>query len=163
MNSLETRVNGLEKALDEISYDLALSTGKISNTDSAGKACCMLPAADFLSPKFWKRAEGQYSSRFSFPRRNHSLPTIRSMPNTDAYGEICNLGNPMDRCQSWDRFAASPVADTHRKFRGGLKSCSSKNLKKISQDADKLIACGVGGIEGTLFPSCTAAANMTRR
>ncbi|KAG5522344.1 hypothetical protein RHGRI_034505 [Rhododendron griersonianum] len=162
MNSLETRVNGLEKALDEISYDLALSSGKISNTESAGNACCLLPAADFLSPKFWKRAEGQYSSRFSFPGRNHSLPAMRSMPNKDAYVEISNLGSPNDRCQSWDRFVASPVANPHRNLRGGLKSCSSKNLK-ISQDADKLIACGVGGLEGNLIPSCTAAANMIRR
>ncbi|KAI8528427.1 hypothetical protein RHMOL_Rhmol12G0148000 [Rhododendron molle] len=137
MNSLETRVNGLEKALDEISYDLALSTGKISNTETEGNACCLLPAADFLSPKFWKRAEGQYSSRFSFPGRNHSLPAMRSMPNKDAYVEISNLGSPNDRCQSWDRFVASPVANPHRNLRGGP--------------------------EGNLIPSCTAAANMIRR
>lgn len=163
MNFLETRVNGLEKALDEISYDLGLSTGKISNTDSGGNACCMLPAADFVSPKFWKRTEGHYSSRFSLPGRNRSLTAMHSMPNKDANVEISNLGNPIDQCQSWDRFVASPVADTHRNLRGGMQSCSSKNLKKISQDADKLLVCGGGGVEGTFTPSCIAAANMCRR
>ncbi|KAI3796013.1 hypothetical protein L1987_38674 [Smallanthus sonchifolius] len=61
MNSLETRVNGLEKALDEISYDFAASTGRVSRTDS----CCM--GTEFLSPKYWWRAEGSFpSSRSPF-------------------------------------------------------------------------------------------------
>ena len=38
-------------ALDEISYDLAVSSGKIPNTDSADNTCCKLPGAEFLSPK----------------------------------------------------------------------------------------------------------------
>ncbi|KAL4586869.1 hypothetical protein LXL04_011514 [Taraxacum kok-saghyz] len=56
MSSLETRVNGLERALDEISYDLAISSGRasISTTDSS---CFM--GTEFLSPKYWWRAEGQ--------------------------------------------------------------------------------------------------------
>ncbi|KAI7728825.1 hypothetical protein M8C21_023804 [Ambrosia artemisiifolia] len=56
MNSLETRVNGLEKTLDEISYDFAISTGRVSRTDS----CCM--GTEFLSPKYWRRAEGSFPS-----------------------------------------------------------------------------------------------------
>ncbi|GMI66044.1 hypothetical protein like AT5G62580 [Hibiscus trionum] len=49
MNSLETRVHGLELALDEISYDLAVSTGRMST--SIGTTCCLFPAA--VAPHPW--------------------------------------------------------------------------------------------------------------
>ena len=56
MNSLETRVHGLEMALDEISRDLAFSSGRMSNRESDVKTCCI------LSPKFWRRNGGGRSS-----------------------------------------------------------------------------------------------------
>ncbi|CAN6280035.1 unnamed protein product [Urochloa humidicola] len=60
MNSLETRVHGLEMALDEISRDLAFSSGRMSNREPDVKMCCI------LSPKFWRRhGGGRSSSRFS--------------------------------------------------------------------------------------------------
>jgi hypothetical protein len=60
MNSLETRVHGLEMALDEISRDLAFSSGRMSNREPDVKTCCI------LSPKFWRRHNGgRSSSRFS--------------------------------------------------------------------------------------------------
>ncbi|CAL4885291.1 unnamed protein product [Urochloa decumbens] len=60
MNSLETRVHGLEMALDEISRDLAYSSGRMSNREPDVKMCCI------LSPKFWRRhGGGRSSSRFS--------------------------------------------------------------------------------------------------
>ncbi|XP_022856132.1 TORTIFOLIA1-like protein 4 [Olea europaea var. sylvestris] len=61
INSLEKRVNGLEKVLVEMSHELAISTRRIPSNDS----CCMIPGAEFLSPKFWRKTEGQNSnSRF---------------------------------------------------------------------------------------------------
>ncbi|CAL9124569.1 TORTIFOLIA1-like protein 4 [Musa acuminata AAA Group] len=65
LHSLETRVHGLEMALDEISRNLALSAGRIANNDSAANTCCRLPGAEFLCAKFWRRTEGRSSSRFS--------------------------------------------------------------------------------------------------
>ncbi|KAG2376728.1 TORTIFOLIA1-like protein [Vigna angularis] len=66
MNSLESRVHGLEMALDEISYDLAVSSGRFSYTDVTDDTCCKLPGTDFLSSKFWKKTEGRYTtSKFS--------------------------------------------------------------------------------------------------
>uniref|UniRef100_A0A0D9VKU1 TORTIFOLIA1/SINE1-2 N-terminal domain-containing protein n=1 Tax=Leersia perrieri TaxID=77586 RepID=A0A0D9VKU1_9ORYZ len=60
MNSLETRVHGLEMALDEISRDLAASSGRTSNSEAHVNSCCI------LNPKFWRRHDaGRYSSRFS--------------------------------------------------------------------------------------------------
>lgn len=49
IHSLEKRVNGIEIVLDEISRDLSVSSVK---------TCCNLPGAEFLSPKFWRRSEG---------------------------------------------------------------------------------------------------------
>ncbi|XP_076907243.1 TORTIFOLIA1-like protein 5 [Bidens hawaiensis] len=65
MNSLETRVNGLERALDEMSYDLALSTGRVSSSDS----CCM--GTEYLSLNSWWRAEVSFSNPRSPFRANH--------------------------------------------------------------------------------------------
>lgn len=60
MNSLETRVHGLEMALDEISRDLAVSSERMSNSEPRLNSCCI------LSPKFWRRHDGgRNSSRFS--------------------------------------------------------------------------------------------------
>ncbi|KAI3818169.1 hypothetical protein L1987_11972 [Smallanthus sonchifolius] len=67
MNSLETRVNGLEKVLDEMSYDLALSTGRVSSTES----CCM--GNEFLSPEYWWRAEGSFPN----PSQLHTLANLK--------------------------------------------------------------------------------------
>ncbi|TVU11852.1 hypothetical protein EJB05_45461, partial [Eragrostis curvula] len=62
IRSLETRVNGLEMVLDEISRDLAASSGRIVNSEPDTNACCI------LSPKFWRRHDGgRYLSRYSVP------------------------------------------------------------------------------------------------
>ncbi|XP_020089702.1 TORTIFOLIA1-like protein 3 [Ananas comosus] len=66
MHSLETRVHGMEMALDEISRDLAASSGRMSNNDTeVNNTCCRLPGTEFLSSRFWRRHDGRYSSRFS--------------------------------------------------------------------------------------------------
>ncbi|KAG8072333.1 hypothetical protein GUJ93_ZPchr0006g41465 [Zizania palustris] len=60
MNSLETRVHGLEMALDEISRDLAASSGRVPNSEAKVSSCCI------LNPKFWRRHDaGRHSARFS--------------------------------------------------------------------------------------------------
>ncbi|MFS7963233.1 putative MT-associated protein TORTIFOLIA1/SPIRAL2 [Helianthus anomalus] len=75
MRSLESRVRGLESTLDEISYDLAKSTGQGSNPKPT--LCCRLPGADLLSSKLWKKSEIQpsntryASSSSSVKKTNH--------------------------------------------------------------------------------------------
>ncbi|KAL7098639.1 hypothetical protein ACP275_09G030500 [Erythranthe tilingii] len=54
IHSLEARVHGLELALDEISFDLAVSNGRMSQKDAL---CCKLPGTDFLSSKLWRKTE----------------------------------------------------------------------------------------------------------
>lgn len=60
MRSLESRVHGLESTLDEISFDLAKSTGRISNPERT--LCCKLPGAELLSSKLWRKTEIQHSN-----------------------------------------------------------------------------------------------------
>uniref|UniRef100_A0A0D3DR59 TORTIFOLIA1/SINE1-2 N-terminal domain-containing protein n=1 Tax=Brassica oleracea var. oleracea TaxID=109376 RepID=A0A0D3DR59_BRAOL len=58
IQSLESRVSGLEMALDEISCDLAVSNGRVPKTSSCGgESCSKLPGAEFLSHKYWRKAE----------------------------------------------------------------------------------------------------------
>ncbi|KAL8256962.1 hypothetical protein R6Q59_029003 [Mikania micrantha] len=62
MQSLETRVHSLELTLDEISFDLARSTGRLSNPETAQTLCCKLPGAALLTSKIWKKTEAQHSN-----------------------------------------------------------------------------------------------------
>lgn len=105
MNSLERRVNGLERSLDEMSHDLAISTRKISNTNDAGNTCCMLPGAEFLSPKFWRKADGpNASSKVPFSNRCQSLDyatkkhQVGNMSALDLTGDM----QKQSRGQPWD-------------------------------------------------------------
>jgi hypothetical protein len=73
MSSLETRVQGLEMALDEISRDLAFSSERMPNRGRAVNACCI------LSPKFWRRHDGgRHSSRFSVSDTANSSDVSRT-------------------------------------------------------------------------------------
>ena len=78
-------MHGLEIALDEISYDLAVSSGRMSKTESARVTCCM-PGADFLSYKFWRRTE----SRLAAPRISTSsgTPSVAAMRYRDDANNI---------------------------------------------------------------------------
>ncbi|XP_038878681.1 TORTIFOLIA1-like protein 3 [Benincasa hispida] len=93
MRSLETRVHGLELALDEISYDLAVSSGRMSYANTPTTTCCLLPGADFLSSRFWKRAESRHStSKFSTPIRATPLALMRSRSG-DRHGANVDAGS----------------------------------------------------------------------
>ncbi|KAH9331209.1 hypothetical protein KI387_003317 [Taxus chinensis] len=62
MHSLEKRVHGLERTVDEMAQDLAVSTGRLSNVEDGRVSCCKFPGSVFLSSKFWRKNEGRYSS-----------------------------------------------------------------------------------------------------
>lgn len=119
MQSLETRVLGLELALDEISYDLAVSTGRMTKTNSHGATCCILPGADFLSSKFWRKTEGRYSpSKFSTSSGTSSLTAMNYGTNKDRYAEKLKLENRRSRFQSSGGFIVNPLAEIHPRSRG---------------------------------------------
>ncbi|KAL3654154.1 hypothetical protein CASFOL_003835 [Castilleja foliolosa] len=102
MSSLEKRVDGLEKVLDEMSHDFAISTRGISSTDNYNNnnnnSCCMLPGTEFLSPKFWRKADGHntVNSKFrSSPFRNQAA--LYGIAQRDVNSEISQLGNVSPR------------------------------------------------------------------
>lgn len=116
MRSLETRVHGLELALDEISFDLAVSTGRMSRSDAAGAICCKLPGAEFLSSKLWKKTEGHFStSRFSVSDGNTSVAGVRNIPDKNGDREGFKLENRRYRLQGGRGFIVNPLAEMPRR------------------------------------------------
>lgn len=157
INSLESRVHGLEMALDEISHDLAISSGRIPNTDSAENTCCKLPGAEFLSSKFWRRADERCStSRFPSSGSIPSPSVMRSTHNEDGSTESCKLES--QRFQHQNRFGAvaNPLADVHDDSRRILRRYSNNNPKNISQDVERVQVCNASGFDGTSPASFTA-------
>ncbi|XP_073100626.1 TORTIFOLIA1-like protein 5 [Elaeis guineensis] len=125
IQSLETRVHGLEMALDEISRDLALTSGRISNNDPGVNTCCRLPGAEFLSSKFWRRAEGRYSSRLS-------ISEMQNLSEKEGKGPY-----------KWDKqrfglqggFVVNPLAEINPQSGGNTEVASQKTRKSMIHDA----------------------------
>ncbi|GAB2223762.1 hypothetical protein Drorol1_Dr00004502 [Drosera rotundifolia] len=68
MRAFETRVHGLERALDDISYDLAMSNARMPRAEPARSSCCLLPSPEFLRSKLLKRPDDRCSTTMlSFP------------------------------------------------------------------------------------------------
>ncbi|XVF02341.1 hypothetical protein REPUB_Repub04eG0167400 [Reevesia pubescens] len=133
INSLETRVNGLEMALDEICYDLAVSSGRIPNTDSTDNTCCKLPGAEFLSPKFWRKSEAYkpaVSQRYQHPGRGG--------------------------------FVVNPVADAGSDVRGN-SGFSYRTSKNTIQNAERVQVGNASGPKGTSLVCCTGPMNLRSR
>ncbi|PIN02979.1 hypothetical protein CDL12_24503 [Handroanthus impetiginosus] len=112
IHSLEARVHGLELALDEISFDLAVSTRKMSQNNDM---CCKLPGTDFLSSKLWRKEEGRPSTS--------QLPS--SCGNGDAEG--FTLQNQRYRFHGGRGLIMNPLADISRSSQGP-QEVSSKNV-----------------------------------
>ncbi|KAG7954706.1 hypothetical protein I3843_11G033200 [Carya illinoinensis] len=118
MRSLETRVHGLELALDEISCDLAVSTGRMTKTDSFGSKCCLLPGADFLSSKFWRKTEGRYSSRLSISGIPPTVPAMCHRADKRGNAETFELENRMSQLRGVGGFILNPLAEIQSDSRG---------------------------------------------
>ncbi|XP_065876638.1 TORTIFOLIA1-like protein 3 [Euphorbia lathyris] len=110
MHSLETRVQGLELALDEISYDLAVSSGRMA--DSKRTTCCMLPGADFLSPKFWRKAGHCSNSRFS-TSGTPPLTAIRRRAERNGQLDSLKLESRRLLLQGGSGLIVNPLAEIH--------------------------------------------------
>ncbi|CAM8878460.1 unnamed protein product [Rhodiola kirilowii] len=132
MSALESRVQGLEMALDEISHDLAMSNGRVSSSET----CCKLPGAEFLSPKFWRRSEAKYlNARMDSPDSMRSTAS-RHIPYKDERAGTPNpnhdqrfqpqyfRGNTLDgtgfsdRAQNFSQGAQRVQTPITRKFNG---------------------------------------------
>lgn len=130
MCSLESRVHGLELTLDEISLDLAVSTGRMSGTDSAGATCCKLPVAEFLRSKLWRRTEGRHSiSRFSASGATSSAAAISNMADKNGNTDTFKLENRRFRLQGGGGFIVNPLAEIHNDSQG-ISEVSSNRVSK---------------------------------
>uniref|UniRef100_A0A2P2JS90 Microtubule-associated protein TORTIFOLIA1-like n=1 Tax=Rhizophora mucronata TaxID=61149 RepID=A0A2P2JS90_RHIMU len=124
MRSLETRVHGLELALDEISYDLAVSSGRMTNTGSHRLSCCLLPGANFFSSKFRRKTDGHFSAlRFSSSSGTSSLAALRQRAdkNGSTNAETFNFENSRLRLQGRRGFVVNPLAEICGNSRGILE------------------------------------------
>ncbi|XP_047955590.1 TORTIFOLIA1-like protein 5 isoform X2 [Salvia hispanica] len=83
IHSLEARVHGIELALDEISFDLAVSTGKMSTT---GASCCSLPGADFLNLKMRKKTQAGPQASSQLRGTQPSVGAAGSVPGKNEDG-----------------------------------------------------------------------------
>ncbi|XP_057950843.1 TORTIFOLIA1-like protein 3 isoform X2 [Malania oleifera] len=132
MHSLETRVHGLELALDEISFDLAVSTGRMSNTRSPGTTCCLLPGARFLSSKFWRRTDGRHSiARFSSSSGIPSAAALHDIADGNGNWDKFKLQNQRFQHGGNGGFIMNPLAEIHSDSRGILDVSSNRILKNV--------------------------------
>ncbi|XP_062111767.1 TORTIFOLIA1-like protein 4 [Humulus lupulus] len=138
LNSLETRVHGLEIAIDEMSYDLAVSSGMFSTSNSAENTCCKLPGTEFLSSKFWRRAEGHYSSQ--------RFPTS-GMVFSPSKDEFYKLESGRFQYQNGSAFFNPLAADTQSSSRGSSGGFSNRMPKKV-QDSESAQACNTSWLSG---------------
>jgi hypothetical protein len=112
-------VHGLELALDEISYDLAVTSGRMTKTDSFSTKCCLLSGADFFSSKFWRKTEGRYSSsRLSASNVTPSVPAMRYRADKNGNAEMLKSENHRLRLQGGGGFIVNPLAEIQSDSRG---------------------------------------------
>lgn len=122
IRSLETRVHGLEMALDEISRDLAASSGIMSkNIDPEVKTCCSLPGAEFLSSRFRKREGGRYSLS-----GNPALSGMRYLAEKQGGGSY------RQRVGLQSGFVVNPLAEINTQSRGNTEITPKTMLKNIN-------------------------------
>ncbi|XP_061360821.1 TORTIFOLIA1-like protein 4 [Gastrolobium bilobum] len=161
LNSLETRVHGLEVALDEISYDLAVSSGRISNTDATEDTCCKLPGTDFLSSKFWKKTEGRYSqSRFSLGSIA-STNAVHNATDKDGSKEILSAKNKRFQ-HGRGGFFMNPLAEVQSDFKGHFGQHSYIRPENMVQDTDRAQSNNASRFVGIL-PTSEALRNRNIR
>ncbi|GLT86368.1 hypothetical protein SLE2022_045110 [Rubroshorea leprosula] len=164
IHSLETRVNGLEMALDEISYDLAVSSGRFPNTDSAGNTCCKLPGTEFFSPKFWRKTEARFStSRFSFSGCMHSLNGVHNTPNKHSGVETDKQVFQRFQHQSRDEFSVGPLVNVCSEQRENSGYYLNRISKSMNQDGERVQVFNASISDGAPPVTCTASVNLSRR
>ncbi|KAK4261245.1 hypothetical protein QN277_004270 [Acacia crassicarpa] len=160
MNSLETRVHGVEMALDEILHDLAVSSGRISNTDATEDTCCKLPGSDFLSSKLWRKTEGRYSPSRIFLGSISSPNAMHNANNKDS------VEMPFNSKRFLHRMGGSSVnsmAETEGDLKGHLGQYRHNMPKNISQDAGKTQSNNASGLDSISLTSRTSLRNQKIR
>ncbi|XP_028767614.1 TORTIFOLIA1-like protein 4 [Neltuma alba] len=150
MNSLETRVRGLETALDEISHDLAVSRGRLSKTDAAEDMCCKLPGSEFLSSKFWKKTEGRCSTPRLYSRNKLSPDAVHDMADKEGGVEMFTLKDNKFRHHGVGLYV-NPLADGRSDSKDHLRQRSCKMPKDIVQGTERTLGYNTSKHDGILL------------
>ncbi|KAK6123014.1 hypothetical protein DH2020_043243 [Rehmannia glutinosa] len=125
IHSLEARVHGLELGLDEISFELAVSTRRMSHNDAM---CCNLPGTDFLSSKLWRKTEGRSStSRLPTSCGTPSVAAVQNIPGKNETPEGFPLQNRRYRFRGGHGLIMNPLAEIPRGSQG-LSEVSSSGV-----------------------------------
>lgn len=150
MNSLEQRVNGLEKVLDEMQHCMGFSARRVPTTDYSGNACCMLPRAQFLSPKFWRKQEGQsYNTSFLLSSRSQSENTMHMMPDEDDIAQTLIENSSRNRHQSMHG-----TGEHLREPREMLESSSTRKWEQVIREAESARGCLAGRLSAASLTNC---------
>lgn len=129
---MESRVHGLELALDDISHDLAVSTARMSGTDSVGAACCKLPVADYLRSKLWRRTDGGHSiSGYSASGGISSVAGVSNTADKTGNSGAFKLENRRFRLQGGSGFIVNPLAEVHSNSQGISELPSNRVSKNV--------------------------------
>lgn len=149
-------------ALGEISYDLAVSSGRIPNTDATEDTCCKLPGTEFLSSRFWRKTEGRYST----PRLSlGSISSPNAMQNAtvkDSSSEMFSNDNKRFQRRIGGLFV-NPLEDVQSDLRGHSGQRWHKVSKSIIQDAERTQSNNASGLEGISSTACAAPRNQKSR
>ncbi|XP_019153310.1 PREDICTED: microtubule-associated protein TORTIFOLIA1-like [Ipomoea nil] len=129
MHSLETRVHGLELALDEISHDLAVSTQRMSNRKTT-PICCTLPGARFFSSRLWKRTGRSSSSQLPVSGEPPSLVAARSKAGVREDFKL--ESRRRFQLQSNHGFIRNPLAEMYHESQGVSEVSSSGVSKSVN-------------------------------
>lgn len=148
MQSLETRVHGLELALDEISFDLAMSTGRMSRGGSAARTTCcsILPgAAEFFSSKLWRKTEGRRPAaaalHFAGSGRTQAAASLHNVGSRNMALESSSSStflpeNKSSRIQGGHAVIVNPLAKIPSDYQPqGISDVSSSRMLKNVQIA----------------------------
>ncbi|MQM13792.1 hypothetical protein Taro_046718, partial [Colocasia esculenta] len=149
IHSLESRVQGLEMALDELCHDLSVC-GRVPNSDPTVH-CCKIPGAQFLRSKLWRRAEGRDSSKFS---NSSSLSTVKVQNSNDKDGGDFLKGGKQTFGHRGG-FVINPLAEVNSQSRGSSGASPKGMRKSIMHDNESQHAQGSSRKGGT--PTVTHA------
>ena len=144
-------------ALDEISYDLAVSSGRIPTTDATEDMCCKLPGTDFLSSKFWKKAEGRYSTSRSSSGSIASPIAVHSATDKNGSKQILTTNNKRFQHRRGG-FFVNPLSEVESDS-GHLEQHSYKMV----QAAEKAQSNNASCLDGISPTTCEALRNQNIR
>jgi len=108
-------------ALDDISYDLAVSTARMSSAEHTRTSCWSLPGSDLLSSKFWRR-----------PAAHRSTSAVSALCNNSSKSPPSNafkLKNRRVPPQGARGVIVNPLAEIHSDLKGISVASSSRALK----------------------------------